>query len=274
MLTSHHLHQYQNEAIAHQSNHDSSMLWLDMGLGKTVITLSTIDYRIRAGSVKKVLIFGPLRVIHSVWEKEANKWDYLKHLRFQVIYGSESKREQRLFNKYADIYLINYENMAWIAGILHRFYVSLHKNLPFQMVVYDEVTKVKKSGTVRMAGGLKIINKGKKNESKIKVIGWRKILNNFKYRTGLTGTPAPNGYADLHGQFLAVDGGERLCEFVTHFRSNFLTRNYNGFGYKVTDYGIKLIENRINDITLTMNASDYIDMPDTIINDISIFSGR
>ena len=264
------LHDYQKTAIAHQISNNDSMLWLDMGLGKTVITLSTINHRIKLGLVKKVLIFGPLRVIHSVWEKEAKKWDYLKHIRFQVIHGSESKREQRLFNEYADIYLINYENMAWLAGLLYRYYVSQHKNLPFQMVVYDEITKVKKSGTVRMAGCTKITNEGKKNEFEIKVIGWRKVLNSFKYRTGLTGTPSPNGYVDLHGQYLAVDGGKRLCEFVTDFRYNFLTKNYNGFGNRVTEYGIQLIENRIKDITLTMNACDYINMPDTVINDVYV----
>ncbi len=258
------LHSYQTTAIEHQIHHRDSMLWLDMGLGKTVITLSTIAHRIKTGEVSKVLIFGPLRVIHSVWTTEAKKWSHLKHLKFQVIYGTDKQREMRMFNPHVDIYLINYENMSWLAGILDHYFISQNKKLPYEMVVYDEVTKVKKSNTVRMSGGWV------DEEKTIAKIGWRKILDHFNFRTGLTGTPSPNGYGDLHGQFLAVDGGKRLLKFVTHFREKYLNRNYNGFGYSVTSEGVKSIRASIQDITIHMSASDHLKMPDSIINDVYV----
>lgn len=271
MLKPTQFHEYQKTAILHQTKYNYSMLWLDMGLGKTVITLSTIDYRMRAKQINKTLIFGPLRVIHAVWERESRKWEHLKHFRFQIIHGTESKRERQLFNPYADIYLINYENMAWLAGILDFYFLSKHRNLPFQMVVYDEITKVKKSNTVRINGGWKEVkNKNKEVISRTRITGWKTILDNFKYRTGLTGTPIPNGYADLHGQYLVIDGGIRLGKFITHFRSNYLAGNFNGYGYRVTNNGVQQIENQINDITIKMSAKDYLKLPESIINDIMI----
>lgn len=335
------LHDYQKMAVYQQYHNSDSMLWLDMGLGKTVITLTTIDYRMRQNEISKALIFGPLRVIHTVWEKEARKWEHLKHLRFQIIHGSENKKEQRLFNNDVDIHLINYENMAWLASTLDRYFLSQQKKLPWQMVVYDEVTKVKKSNTVRMSGGKKRLKKswsvemrtldgifvlkdhcfhrgdsilfeksincldvskeyfvkhitkdkfslhhdlkspsiplplmnytGKLIVRKTKILkGWNSILTDFSYRTGLTGTPAPNGYVDLHGQYLAVDGGKRLGWFFNQFSRNYLTLNFNGFGYKVTEVGIKMIEKQIKDITIKMSASDYLTLPDSVVNDIIV----
>ncbi len=335
------LHDYQKTAIYQQYHNPDSMLWLDMGLGKTVITLTTIDYRMRQNEISKALIFGPLRVIHTVWEKEARKWEHLRNLRFQIIHGSETKKEQRLFNNDVDIHLINYENMAWLASILDRYFLSQDKKLPWQMVVYDEVTKVKKSNTVRMAGGKKSLKKSRSVEmrtlngvfelkdhcfhrgdsilfensidcldvdkeyfvkhvtkdkfslhhdlkspalplpstvyngklfiQKTKVLkGWNSVLKKFSYRTGLTGTPAPNGYGDLHGQYLAVDGGKRLGWFFNHFSQNYLTPNFNGFGYRVTKIGVEMIEKQIKDITIRMSASDYLTLPDSIVNDIIV----
>jgi ERCC4-related helicase len=115
------LHDYQRECVMHQLQHDDSMLWLQMGLGKTPITLTTIVDRMRAGHVKKVLIFGPLRVIQAVWAREARKWEHTKHLRFSVMHGSAEKRERALFAD-ADIYLCNYENMNWLAEKLLHYY--------------------------------------------------------------------------------------------------------------------------------------------------------
>lgn len=232
-------------------SNDESMVWAGMGLGKTITTLSTIDWRMRSNQVEKTLIFGPLRVIHTVWEKEARKWEHTKHFRFQIIHGTVKQREQKLFNPHADIYLINYENMAWLAEILDFYFLSKHKNLPFQMVAYDEITNLKKSTSVRM----------KK---------WEHLLDNFKYRSGLTGTPAENGYIDLHGQYLAIDNGKRLGKFVTHFRENYFARNWNGRGYKPTPLGVKQIEHQIKDITINIESKNNIKLPEHIVNDIMI----
>ena len=226
MLHPTNLYEYQKRATLHMLYHDDSMLWLEMGLGKTVITLSGIAHRMQVGQVQKTLIFGPLRVIYGVWEREALKWSHTKHLRFSIIHGNVKQREAALFRD-ADIYLCNYESMAWLASELTHYYTSRDKPLPFQMVVYDEVTKVKNSTSQRIKGGTKTVIKkaakllgqfkGKKLKQlaedgwtkeqlvhhghmtpavteSVKMVGWRKMLDLFQYRTGLTGSPAPNGY--------------------------------------------------------------------------------
>ena len=254
------LHEYQKECVTHQLTNDDSMLWLQMGLGKTPITLTTIVDRMRMGQVKKTLIFGPLRVIQAVWAREARKWSHTKHLRFSVIHGVKDKRTRALFAD-ADVYLINYEAMNWLAETLNHYYISQDKPLPFQMVVYDEVSKLKNSTTLRMKGGERDRLDGRGEPITIKVTGWRKMINEFKYRTGLTGTPASNGYLDLHGQFLAVDGGDRLGTHITHYKDRYFVSDYMGWGVTPTDTGKEWIEFNISDITKKMDAADYLDLP-------------
>lgn len=263
------LHAYQRECVMHQLQHEHSMLWLQMGLGKTPITLTTIVDRMRSGQVKKTLIFGPLRVIQSVWAREARKWSHTKHLRFSVVHGTKEKRTRALFAD-ADIYLINYEAMNWLAEILDHYYLSQGKPLPFDMVVYDEVSKLKNSTTMRMKGGTRDRNDGRGEPVRIKVTGWRKLINEFKFRTGLTGTPASNGYLDLHGQFLAVDGGERLGEFVTHYKDSYFASDYSGWSYTPTELGKQWIEFKISDITKKMDAADYLDLPECKITNMMV----
>lgn len=269
LLTPQQLYDYQRECVLHQLYNDDSMLWLQMGLGKTPITLTTIVDRMRAGQVQKTLIFGPLRVIQAVWAREARKWSHTQHLRFSVMHGTKDKRLRALFAE-ADVFLCNYENMNWLAEQLDHYYLSQDKPLPFQKVVYDEVSKMKNSNTRRMAGG----NRDRKdkfgNSHKIKVTGWRKILPHFQYRTGLTGTPASNGYLDLFGQYLAVDGGKRLGEYVTHYKDSYFASDYNGWNYTPTEEGKKWIEYHISDITKKMDAADYLDMPECKTTNIMV----
>lgn len=254
------LHDYQKECVLHQLHHDDSMLWLQMGLGKTPVTLTTIVDRMRAGQVQKTLIFGPLRVIQAVWAREARKWSHTKHLRFSVIHGTKEKRLRALFAD-VDVYLINYENMNWLSETLMHYYLSQGKPLPFQMVVYDEVSKMKNSTSLRMAGGNRDRKDRRGETYKIKVTGWRKIIPHFKYRTGLTGTPASNGYLDLHGQYLAVDNGKRLGEYITQYKDRCFASDYMGWSYSPTEFGKQWIEQQISDITIKMDAKDYLDMP-------------
>lgn len=260
MLKPQQLHEYQKECVLHQLYHNESMLWLQMGLGKTPITLTTIVDRMRAGQVQKTLIFGPLRVIQAVWEREARKWEHTRHLKFSVMHGTKEQRLRALFAK-ADVYLINYEAMNWLAETLDHYYLSQGKPLPFQMVVYDEISKLKNSTSLRMAGG----NRDRKDKHgtvhKIKVTGWRKIIPHIPIRTGLTGTPASNGYLDLHGQYLAIDNGQRLGKFITHFKDDFFASDYMGWTHTPTELGKQAIEERISDITKKMDAKDYLDMP-------------
>ncbi len=249
--------------------HKDSMLWLGMGLGKTIITLSALTSRMRANQVQKTLVFGPLRVIHSVWAKEARKWSHTKHLTFSVVHGDKETRLRRLFTP-ADIYLCNYENMNWLAAELDRYFLSQGKPLPFQMVVYDEVSKLKNSTTVRMQGGNRDRLDKHKKEHVIHITGWRKFVDQFDYRVGLTGTPAPNGYVDLHGQYLAVDGGVRLGEYITPYRDRFFTQDWNGWKYTPTVEGKKVIEQLVADVTINMESKDYLDLPEFIVTNLMV----
>lgn len=241
-----------------------------MGLGKTPITLTTIVDRMRAGQVNKVLIFGSVRIIQSVWAREARKWSHTKHLRFSVVYGNKDTRQRRLF-KDADIYLINYENTNWLAEVLMKYYLSQGKPLPFQMVVYDEISKFKNPTSLRMAGGNRDRKvRGSKKRVKVNYTGWVDIVDYFKYATGLTGTPASNGYIDLHGQYLAIDGGKRLGRYVTHFREKYFQSDYNGWNYTPTPYGVDQIQAAISDITKKMDSKDYLDLPPVKITNMMV----
>lgn len=260
LLSPHQLHNFQKECVLHQLDNPDSMLWLQMGLGKTIITLTSIVDRMRAGQVQKTLIFGPLRVIQSVWGREAVKWEHTKHLRFSVLHGQKDKRTRALFSD-ADIFTCNYENMNWLAETLDHYYLSQGRPLPFQMVVYDEISMLKNSTSKRMSGGKRTRKDAWGNEYEVKLTAWRKMIDQFQYRTGLTGTPASNGYLDLHGQYLAVDGGKRLGAYVTHFKDSYFTSDYNGWKYTPTELGKQWIEHHISDITKRMDARDYLDLP-------------
>lgn len=261
MLNRDNLHDYQKECVTHINENPDSMLWLQMGLGKTISSLTALIDRMGRGEVKKTLIFGPLRVIQSVWAKECLNWEHTKHLRCSVMHGNKKKRLTRLFRE-ADIYLINYEAMNWLADQLHHYYISQGKPIPFEMVIYDEVSWLKNSTTKRMDGGKREVKDKNGDVTVIKSIGWRKIIPHFKYRIGLTGTPASNGYLDLHGQFLAVDNGERLGEYITQYKDRYFKPDHMGWSHELPDQNREEIEQRISDITIKMNAKDYLDLPE------------
>ena len=249
MLTPNLLHDYQKKAVNFQCTHPNSMLWLDMGLGKTVITLTSIAHLVKTQFLKGVLIVAPIRVIRLVWRQEAVKWEHTKHLNFSVVMGNKDQRTRALLRP-ADVYLINYENLRWMSETLHTYFVSKGKDLPFTGIVWDEISKMKNSATDR-------------------VKATKKILDKFVWTTGLTGTPASNGYKDLHGQFLVVDRGLRLGTSKTAFRTRFYRKAgpYKEVPYEDTEDTIKKL---IGDITLEMSAEDYNPLPDLIINNLEI----
>jgi len=269
MLVPKDLHSYQRECILHLLYNNDSMLWLQMGLGKTIITLTAIVDRMRAGQIKKTIIFGPLRVIESVWETESRKWSHTKHLRFSILRGNNEKRIRSLFTN-VDVILVNYELMNWLAETLSHYYVDQDKEIPFQAIVYDEVSKMKNSTSLRVSGGKRDRKDKQGVYQEVKIKGWRPFINMFKYRIGLTGTPASNGYIDLHGQYLAVDGGQRIGEYITHFRDMYFSKSYDGWSYSITDIGKDSIERSINDITKKMDAKDYLDVPEVITTNIMV----
>jgi SNF2 family DNA or RNA helicase len=201
MLTPNLLHDYQKKAVNFQSTHPNSMLWLDMGLGKTVITLTSLSHLLSTGFLRGVIIVAPIRVIRLVWKQEAAKWQHTKGLTFSMVAGTKDQRTRALLRP-ANIYLINYENLGWLAETLQTYFVKKDRPMPFNGIVWDEISKMKNSSTNR-------------------VKAFRKIADKFDWTTGLTGTPASNGYKDLHGQFLVVDKGVRLGTSKTAFRTRF-----------------------------------------------------
>jgi len=249
MLTPDLLHGYQQKAVNFQCTHPHSMLWLDMGLGKTVITLTSLAHLLRTGFLRGVIIVAPIRVIRLVWRQEAVKWEQTKHLKFSMVTGTKDQRTRALLRP-ADVYLINYENLGWLAETLQTYFVKKDRPLPFNGIIWDEISKMKNSSTNR-------------------VKAFRKIADKFDWTTGLTGTPASNGYKDLHGQFLVVDRGERLGTSKTAFRTRFYRKvgPYKEVPYEDTEDTIKKL---IGDITLEMSAEDYNPLPDLMVNNIEI----
>lgn len=297
MLRPDQFHGYQVTANAHQLEFPRSMLWLGMGLGKTIVTLTTTMQRMAVGQITATLIIAPLRVVHGVWDKEARKWTHTKGLTFSKIVGTEKQRKRALFSK-ADIYLINYENLTWLTETLLHYFVSRDEPIPFQFIVYDEVSKMKNPLSVRMSGKRvdhepepteemgeftledyvaqgwdtpSMINANLLTEPWTEVIkGWKEIATLFPYRTGLTGTPASNGYKDLFGQYLVIDDGQRLGTHKTHYQQNYFQPDHNGWNYTPTELGKRAIEQQIADITIQMAAEDYLDLKGAVYNNIMV----
>lgn len=249
MLTPAQLFPYQQSAVNFQCTHPATMLWLDMGLGKTSITLTSVAHLIATGFLTGVVIVAPIRVIRLVWRQEALKWSHTKHLTFSLLTGTKDQRTRALLRP-ANIYLVNYENLGWLAETLATYFISKNRPLPFNGLVWDEISKCKNSNTQR-------------------VKATKKILPHFVWTTGLTGTPASNGYKDLHGQYLVVDKGLRLGTSKTAFRQRFYRKEgpHREVPFEGAEDEIKQL---IGDITLEMSAADYNPLPDMIVNDVQI----
>ena len=250
MLSRAEMHGYQDRAVDFLLEHPRAALWLEMGLGKTIVVLTALDQMMDSLQAKAALVVAPLRVAQHVWEREAQRWEHTRWLRFSLLHGDRAQREHNLA-KHADVYVINYEGLPWLAQRLEQQYLSKGRVLPFDVIVFDEVTKLKNSTSLRHKS-------------------LRKFVGHIPRRIGLTGTPAANGYLDLHGQFLALDDGQRLGQYVTHFRETFFYREgYGAWGRWIMHrWAAKQIQDAIQDITLTMKASEYLSLPETIVNDI------
>jgi len=249
MRTATDLFPYQQKAINFQAGLPASTLWMDMGLGKTVVTLTNAAHLLNCGFLKGILVIAPIRVCRLVWRQEALKWTHTQQLSFAMMVGDRDQRTRALLSK-ANIYLINYENLEWLATALQTYYVAHGKPLPFDGIVFDEISKCKNSSTNR-----------------VKTL--RKVLPHFKWRTGLTGTPASNGFKDLHGQYLILDDGVRLGTSKSQFETRWYTKEgpYKKKPYEDTNERIKEL---IGDMTLEMSAEDYNPLPDMIVNNVEI----
>lgn len=239
---------YQEFATKHVIENPFSGLFLDMGLGKTVSTLTAVNQLMFDDlEVNKVLVIAPKRVAEDTWTTETAKWDHLKHLRVSVVLGTERQRKEALKAK-ADIYVINRENVAWLVG----FYQSA---FPFDMVVIDELSSFKSAKAIRFKS-------------------LRMVRPLIKRVVGLTGTPAPNGLIDLWPQMYLLDQGERLGKTITRYRENYFTPGRrNGqviFDYKLKAESEQAIYDKIADICISMNAKDYLSLPERITRDVEI----
>ena len=237
-------HEYQKICIDHIKNNNISVLLLDMGLGKTVITLTALNYLIfNSFDINKVLIIAPLRVASTTWPAEIKKWEHLKFLNISTITGNLKNRIKAV-NDNTFIYTVNRENVKWLV----EYYIQEKRQWDFNCVVIDELSSFKNYRSERF-----------------KYL--KKIRPFVKKWIGLTGTPTPNGLMDLWAEIGILDGGERLGKFITRYREAFFTSviiNNTFVKYALKNGADKEIYNRIADITLSMKALDYLKMPECL----------
>jgi SNF2 family DNA or RNA helicase len=235
-------HSYQKYATDFIEKNPIAALLLDMGLGKTSITLTAInnllfDYF----DVHRVLVIAPLRVAKNTWPEEIEKWSHLSNLKYSVVVGTEKERISAL-KENADIYIINRENIPWLIE---------KSKLPFEfdMVVIDELSSFKNYSSKRFKSLMKV-------RPKVKRI------------IGLTGTPSSNGLMDLFAEFKILDMGVRLGRFIGQYRNVYFTPDkMNGpivYSYKPLPSAEKIIYEKISDITISMKATDHLKMPELI----------
>lgn len=239
-------HDYQKFAIDFIERNPVSALFLDCGLGKTIITLTAIqNLMYDSFDVRKVLIIAPLRVAKHTWSAEIEKWEHLQNLTYSVAVGGEQERFAAVHKK-ANIYIINRENVQWLV-----------ENYPFDfdMVVIDELSSFKNHQTKRFRSLLKV-------RPKIKRI------------VGLTGTPSSNGLMDLFAEIRLLDMGQRLGRYITHYRNTFFLPDKRNqqivFSYKLKDGAEEEIYRRISDITISMKALDHLQMPQCVMNEVTV----
>lgn len=241
-------HNYQRYAAEFIITHPVSALLLDMGLGKTSITLTAInDLLFDSFEVHKVLVVAPLRVARDTWSAEIEKWEHLKNLRYSVAIGTAQERISALSTP-ADIYIINRENIHWLVE---------ESGLPFDfdMAVIDELSSFKNHQSKRLRAFMKV-------RSKLKRI------------VGLTGTPAGNGLMDLFAEFKLLDMGERLGRLIGLYRNTYFQPDKrNGmviYSYKPLPNAEQQIYDKISDITISMKAADHLKMPELISSEYTV----
>ena len=241
-------HNYQNYAKDFILAHKVSALFLDCGLGKTITALTAInELMYDSFEISKVLIIAPLRVAQSTWKEEIEKWDHLNLLRYSIAVGDEKERLKAL-KQNSDIYIINRENVDWLvtkSGI----------DFNFNMLIIDELSSFKSHTSKRFKSLLK-------------------IRPYFERVVGLTGTPSSNGLMDLWAEFRVLDLGERLGRYITHYRNEyFLPDKRNGaviFSYKPQPNAEERIYRRLADMTISMKSTEYLKMPELILNELEI----
>ena len=239
-------HDYQQYAIDFIESHPTAAVLLDMGLGKTVITLTALDDLLfDRFEISRVLVIAPLRVARNTWTQEIGKWEHLKHLRYSVAVGTEKERLAAL-QEQVSLYIINRENVPWLVE---------KTNFSYDAIVIDELSSFKNWSSKRF-----------KSLMKIRPLAKRVI--------GLTGTPSGNGLMDLFAEFKVLDMGQRLGRFITKYRQDYFKPDKrNGqvvFSYAPLPGAEEQIYEKISDITISMKATDHLKMPDLIESKYSV----
>ena len=237
--------EYQLRAYVHLACKPRSALFLGMGLAKTVITLSYILDSVLEGRFYKVLVIAPDKVARLTWKEEAEKWEHLERLKLRVIAGDANKRLQEL-NSYADVYTIGVDNIVWLIE-------QCKGELPFDCVVFDEMSLFKNRGSARF-------------------MAVRKAIKDVPYRHGLTGTPSPNGLIDLWSQMYLLDEGKTLFPnfklFAERFYNTYIVNMQPKYELKA---GANLeIARRVKSVALSMQTLDYVKLPEMIFKDVTI----
>lgn len=240
---------YQLKGEEHVIDNLNCGLFLDMGLGKTVITLTALKkLMFEELEIGRPLVIAPKRVAELVWTGERDKWDHLGGLKISRILGTEKQRKCALAED-ADVYIINRENIAWLVALYGG------KSVPFDMLIIDELSSFKSAKSQRFKA-------------------LRMVLGSFKRVVGLTGTPASNGLIDLWAQLYIIDRGERLGKSITKYRSTyFIPGRRNGdiiFNYSIIPGMDTVIKDKIADICISMKSEDYLDLPEVINNPIEV----
>lgn len=241
-------HNYQNHGFRHVVKHEFSGLFLEMGLGKTVITLTAVNrFMYEDLSITKTLVIAPKRVAESVWSDEVAKWEHLDHLKLSIVLGTAAQRIKAL-QQPADIYVINRENVVWLVN----YYQS---RWTFDMLVIDELSSFKSPRAMRFKA-------------------LRMVRPKVSRVIALTGTPAPNGLIDLWSQMYLIDQGERLGKSVVNYKQQYFFAE-RAAGHIVYKYGLRVgaqeeIHNRVKDICISMKSKDYLELPDVVESVIPI----
>lgn len=241
-------HEYQKFATQFILSNPIAAVFLEMGLGKSVITLTALfDLCLDQFLIRKVLVIAPLRVARDTWPLEIEKWNHLDGLTYSVAVGTEGERLSAL-TKPADVYLINRENVDWLIN-------KSGYSFDFDMVVIDELSSFKSYQAKRFRSLLKV-------RPKVKRI------------VGLTGTPSSNGLMDLWAEFRLLDFGERLGRYITQYRMNFFVPDKRNqqiiFSYKPKPGAEDAIYRQIADITISMKSADFLQMPKCVINEVEV----
>lgn len=240
-------HGYQSRAIGWVETHPRCLLFLDMGLGKSVVTLTAVMRLILHGEVERVLVVAPKKVAESTWSTEAAKWDHLTGLRVRVVAGTPKRRREEL-EKEGDVWVTGRDSVVWLEEEMRRM------KRGFDMVVIDELTSFK-------------------NHRSLRFKAMRRLLPSAQRVVGLTGTPTPNGLGDLWGQVYCIDGGERLGRFVTHYRKRwFNCVEHNNIIIRMMPKAgaEEEIMELISDIALTMRAEDWLRLPAMLEEDVPV----